>query len=1441
LIGAGIFLCLLILIPAGILFWLETDHAREFIQTRANNAIPGSVSWEKLRFSLLGGRLELKNVLLRSPSDEELAGFDRLFVNLSWATLLKGDLTVEEVTLEKPHADLRADAQGRLNLLDAFPPSEPKREEKKSTGLPFNIVVKSLRLVHGSVRYKAQAQNLKVHVPEIHLSGEDGNFLEKSGKLTIHIRDGKVESPTINTQLRELRLDAKLEQGKLDPLVIKLDSDTARLALSGNAEDIFNEPLMSLVLDISSSLDSVRDSFSLKPVLTGDARIQLKVQGSAGNPDVRLQLDYAGGNLAGNQIDNLLLQCHLKDRLLTIRNSGVRAASGELSLEGDVDLQKAFDKGFLSSEKNLEAAAYQLSLKPDQINLAELPFNKSKKMRGIVNGDISLSGRGISPKTLSAELVLELLGEQLSTGGIASPINLSLNTRANLDQGLARVSELSAKVGDITLEGGGSFHMDSQELDANIALNAPELEANLQPLGVRDVHGNLKLSANASGSAKQPLFDLALDGKKLGFQDITVGNIRLKAVSDTWGTVRISELNLENQGSVLEGGGSIRVFQKDSLAVNPDMPLDFKLALRNVETKDFLSKIPAAGSLNGDLSIRGKAKQPLFDLALDGKKLGFQDITVGNIRLKAVSDTWGTVRISELNLENQGSVLEGRGSVQVFQKDSTTVNKAFPMDVALKLRNIEAKDFFRKVPADGALNGNLNLSGDLNQMKAAIELKAKKLRVNNMGGDDIDLKADLEGSMRQPRGKVRLQGKNLDLGVQKLSSISLKADLDGEKIRISNLGIAITPKESIQASGWVSPLDKRYDLSIRSTGIRLKSIDKVREQKIADGKITLNLSGKGSFENPGLDGDISLSGIQVRGKKLDDFRLRVSVADQIARVSGKLNFDLEGAFHLKKKDFSASLNFDETRLTPYLRLADQTDLDGILSGKIRAKGNVGAIEGIQASADLSKLNLSFEGKELVRSRNFKASFENGEISIPGAGLVLLNEGNIRIDGKGKLEGPFDIRAKGLIPLKVANAFMTDSLDLTGNVRLDARMRGTPGKPDIRADVELKKVGLTVPGLEQELSELNGRIQVTPRKVTLENIEGQMDSGKFSLSGGLDLKAFQPGAIDVKFRANALPVNVPDMLELLLNADIRLRGTPEKTSLAGEAVILEGRYYKDINLLQEGIQGIMKKKRETAPMKKSSSGGGGMQQPFLKNMSLDIALKHRNAFLVENNLAELEINPDLKVGGSLNNPLISGRAEIDTGTVIFQKKNFEVRKGVIDFLNPYKIEPTIDLESDISVREWNIVLKISGTPDQLIFKLSSDPSAEDADILSLLVMGKTTKELGKSSGGSQFPAQMLADIVQDEFGEDIRNATGLDILEVGFKDDENKDLSEQVTVTVGKKLSRRMTVKYNMESEQGEMIQKGIAEYKFLENLMLSGFQDSNGTFGGELVFRMEFR
>ena len=184
----------------------------------------------------------------------------------------------------------------------------------------------------------------------------------------------------------------------------------------------------------------------------------------------------------------------------------------------------------------------------------------------------------------------------------------------------------------------------------------------------------------------------------------------------------------------------------------------------------------------------------------------------------------------------------------------------------------------------------------------------------------------------------------------------------------------------------------------------------------------------------------------------------------------------------------------------------------------------------------------------------------------------------------------------------------------------------------------------------------------------------------------------------------------------------------------------------------------------------------------------------------------------------------------------------IKRGTIDFVNPYKTEPILDIKSEAQIRDWLIYLNISGALDQLVFKLTSDPLETDGDILSLLVFGKTTHELIEGEGGaSQTTTQMLAELIFSTFGEDIQDVTGLDILEVETKTQGNEKNLENIKITVGENLSRRITVKYATEMEAGEMSQRAIAEYKFLEHILISGFQDSKGIFGGNLRFRLEFR
>jgi translocation and assembly module TamB len=64
---------------------------------------------------------------------------------------------------------------------------------------------------------------------------------------------------------------------------------------------------------------------------------------------------------------------------------------------------------------------------------------------------------------------------------------------------------------------------------------------------------------------------------------------------------------------------------------------------------------------------------------------------------------------------------------------------------------------------------------------------------------------------------------------------------------------------------------------------------------------------------------------------------------------------------------------------------------------------------------------------------------------------------------------------------------------------------------------------------------------------------------------------------------------------------------------------------------------------------------------------------------------------------------------------------------------------------------------------------------------------------------------------------------------------------EVDVTVGKELSERLALKYGVETKDGITVQKATAEYRFIENLLIRSYQDTAGDYGGELVFRLEFR
>ncbi len=195
-----------------------------------------------------------------------------------------------------------------------------------------------------------------------------------------------------------------------------------------------------------------------------------------------------------------------------------------------------------------------------------------------------------------------------------------------------------------------------------------------------------------------------------------------------------------------------------------------------------------------------------------------------------------------------------------------------------------------------------------------------------------------------------------------------------------------------------------------------------------------------------------------------------------------------------------------------------------------------------------------------------------------------------------------------------------------------------------------------------------------------------------------------------------------------------------------------------------------------------------------------------------------------------------------GTVTYQGREFELTRGTVNFVNPYAIEPELDLESEHQIRDWTILLAIAGTPEQLRIDLSSTPAQEHGDIVSLLLTGKTTNELIKAEGGSTTsPAAMLAGIAAASLAEKVRTATGLDTLEVGYEGDSDSSLQDGISVTAGKELTESITVTYGVETRDGSVVQNTATHYKLSDTVTVSGFQATDGNYGGEIRYRLEFK
>ncbi len=1395
-LGTGLIILFIGLISARV--YLATPHFRNFVLSKINPIIVGHISIAGHRFSLLRGEIALLHGTLEGPTDDILLEFEKLSVNLKWSALLNRRIELSSIVLVKPQVALHMAQNGELTLLQVVSSADRQKatgdQTEDAASSPMAVKIGKLRIYSGRVVYTDLQAPLNATVNDINVIGSL-DLETRDADLDLETGIIRVKTAAVDTQIDGTRLAAAFKDSRLIVSDLQARFKTTKVQVSGHAEDLFSKPKLDLALKADGRMADLRALTGMTPAMTGRIQLLLNTKGPVDNPQANLSLTYGGGLLGGYQIDGATLAIDLADRYLTVQDFSIDALAGRLSGSGTLDARTALPEGFLPFQLQSNLLAYEFILRGARIDISKIEPARNS-LAGVADGRIHLAGRGIDPQQLSATMVAEVVVPKLADKSMVAPVDVALSCSSHMEQGKVLVDHLTIISEQLAanLTTTGAVAMADRGLNATFDFIAPNLAGILELAGITGAQGGVTLNGNVSGSIDQPLVNLTLQGDHLAYADYRAGTIECAAKLDQDGQLHISQLDLSHQEANIQGQGNVQVFT-DAWQVDPFMPMAFDLSVSKLRVEDFWAKSPVKAIFDGHLHMTGSVKQPQAELSLQGSDITTTAGPVGNAKLKVKFGN-GLCKVDTLDITRGQTAFHLSGQVQLLDPDSFQVlpDPAFALDVAGK--QIEMSDYTDQVSAT------------------------------------IDLRAQLKGTLSDPSGTLAVRADNVVIEGQSLDSVELDAVVGDRKIRLAPLRINGKKGDEITAQGWIA-FDQSFELTVGSDNWALAQIELLKDAGEVAGDLRFDFTGTGTLNTPVIDGVVQVLGLTLNRQPFKDISMNLALRDQRATLHATQAFDLEAAYALDSGDFTVAAVFDRTRLKPFFALAGQADFTGQVTGSVKAHGNRRHLMQATAQVDLVLLEIIYGTEMLVSTQNLQAELKDSRFVLPESTWSILEQGRLTLLGNGAFDGSINLSIDGSIPLEAANPFLTAVDDLEGQISIRATIAGKAINPTIDAQVDLEDISVTLPIILQRLHGLNGSIQVLDSKVTFEDVAGQIGKGRFDVSGTVGLAKWQPESVDIVFKAHQIPVDIPETMSLSLNSSLSFKGDRESAFAEGEIIVLDGLYYKDVNL--NPLSGFTTVKR-AAPARTVKTA-----IPFGHTV-LDVSVKRRQPLVVDNNVAYLEISPDLRLQGTVNHPVLSGRARVDTGEIYYGGKTFVVKRGIVDFLNPYKIESTLDIRSEVVVRDWLITLLISGTLEDLKVELSSDPSESRADILSLLVAGKTSAEIRGGKGGASMSAsQMMAQLVASTFGDDIKAATGIDYLEVAATDDPAHGESDLIKVTIGKKLTERMTLKYAVSSNKGETVRSTISEYQLRDSLIVSGFQDSKGIYGGELIFRIEFR
>lgn len=606
------------------------------------------------------------------------------------------------------------------------------------------------------------------------------------------------------------------------------------------------------------------------------------------------------------------------------------------------------------------------------------------------------------------------------------------------------------------------------------------------------------------------------------------------------------------------------------------------------------------------------------------------------------------------------------------------------------------------------------------------------------------------------------------------------------------------------------------------------------------GTASAALSMKGTFAQPEMHGSVTIAYLEGAGQSLGAGRATLDVVDHRLALEAILedrHARLSAAMRWEPQfPLSAVLTLADSSLVPLLRPwlpAAVADMNAAVSGRIAVDGPLLRPLAWRVQARLTRLSADV-GEYVVENQNdLVFTVENGRVAVEACRLRGTDT-TLSVTGRVDLFSEYDLLIRGEADLRLTRLFVPTVTSGRGKTYMVLKISDRWDSPKFQGGVTVQNARIRSRALPQPVTVDTVGLFFNERQVILESLEGSVGNGRLSASGQIQLSGFRANRFGLLIDLAAVQFPLAETLTPTFSGQLVLTGTPDAQSLRGELTIDRALYNTRINV-QDWVLDLQRRAEAPATIAEAPA--------LTRGLALNIHFTGRENILIKNNLADAALEVDLVLKGTVDHPYLIGRIDTRDGTLAFRGNTFRVQAATVDFADPARFRPELDLQATTTVQEYDITLHLAGTIDRFNLTLTSDPSLSETDILALLTVGRTTKQVARSEASvGREEAASLA--MQQALEAGVERLPGIDRLVDIFQIDPRYDPTLNTStpeLSVGKQLfDDRLILRYSTTLDSSA--RQGVrVEYQLARNVYLIGEQDSARGFGGDIRFRFEFR